>query len=42
MKCKTCGTELSPLHSSKCVMDAEAMKSGAAGLASIAVKYLNG
>ena len=37
-----CGTELSPLHSSKCVMDADAMKSGAAGLASIAVKYLKG
>lgn len=35
-----CGTELSPLHSSKCVMDAGAIKQGAAGLASIAVKYL--
>jgi amidohydrolase len=35
------GTELSPLHSSKCAMSSEAIKSGAAGLASIAVKYLN-
>ena len=35
------GTELSPLHSSKCAMSSEAIKPGAAGLASIAVKYLN-
>ena len=35
------GTELSPLHSSKCAMSSESIKSGAAGLASIAVKYLN-
>ena len=36
------GTELSPLHSSKCAMVSDAIKPGAAGLASIAVKYLNG
>ena len=35
------GTELSPLHSSKCAMSSESIKPGAAGLASIAVKYLN-
>ena len=35
------GTELSPLHSSKCAMVSDSIKSGAAGLASIAVKYLN-
>jgi len=36
------GTELSPLHSSKCAMSSESIRPGAAGLASIAVKYLNG
>lgn len=36
-----CGTDVYPLHSSKCVMANETIKSGAAGLASIAVKYLN-
>jgi len=35
------GTELSPLHSSKCAMSSDSIKPGAAGLASIAVKYLN-
>ena len=35
------GTELSPLHSSKCAMSSESIRPGAAGLASIAVKYLN-
>lgn len=36
------GTELSPLHSSKCAMSSESIRPGAAGLASIVVKYLNG
>ena len=36
------GTELSPLHSSKCAMSSESISPGAAGLASIVVKYLNG
>ena len=35
------GTELSPLHSSKCAMVSDSIKTGASGLASIAVKYLN-